>query len=239
MCESSIISGIPFDFYERGLVHRSLSSRVKRVMTTVPTGRPHSNKYTSLFVFFWLEIAQVLTGCRVIVIFPNPLVAALPLSAACCCCCCRDIWGYVRESVKDLVRRIISCPQSLHGRIARRRCRRELFRRQWRNVRRRPPRIFERHSFRQHRSRIEILRQYCPNCPPQVALDTLVANKWEVAQIVIVGFANEDFKCAIRIFTAEQPFPFYKWTNAPFVSKVPRVAPFFDCSCPVNAYTLD
>ena len=87
---------------------------------------------------------------------------------------------------------------------------------------------------------IEILRQYCPNCPPQVALDTLVANKWEVAQIVIVGFANEDYKCAIRIFTAEQPFPFYKWTNAPFFSKVPGVAPrFFDCSCPVNAYTLD
>ena len=87
---------------------------------------------------------------------------------------------------------------------------------------------------------IEILRQYCPNCPPQVALDTLVANKWEVAQINIGGFANEDYKCAVRIYTAEEPFPFYKWTNAPFFSKVPRVAPrFFDCSCPVNAYTLD
>ena len=67
---------------------------------------------------------------------------------------------------------------------------------------------------------IEILRNYCPNCSPQIALDTLVANKWEVAQIVFAGFANEDFKCAIRIFTAEEPFPFYKWTNAPFFSKV-------------------
>ena len=67
---------------------------------------------------------------------------------------------------------------------------------------------------------IEILRIYCPNCSVQVALDTLVANKWEVAQIVIIGFDNEDYKCAIRIYTAEEPFPFYKWTNAPFFSKV-------------------
>ena len=70
---------------------------------------------------------------------------------------------------------------------------------------------------------IDILRNYCPDCSPQVALDTLVANKWEVAQIVIVGFANEDYKCAIRIFTAEGPFPFYKWINAAFFSKVCRV----------------
>jgi hypothetical protein len=69
---------------------------------------------------------------------------------------------------------------------------------------------------------IEILRNYCPNCSPQIAFDTLVANKWEVSQIFIAGFANEDFKCAIRIFTAEEPFPFYKWTNAPFLSKVCR-----------------
>ena len=77
---------------------------------------------------------------------------------------------------------------------------------------------------------IEILRRnYCPQCSPQIALDTLVANKWEVAQIVIAGFANEDFKCAIRIFTAEEPFPFYKWINAPFLSKVYRFLfiPFF------------
>jgi hypothetical protein len=67
---------------------------------------------------------------------------------------------------------------------------------------------------------IEMLRPYCPNCSVQVALDTLVANKWEVAQIVIIGFDNEDYKCAIRIYTAEEPFPFYKWTNAPFFSKV-------------------
>ena len=69
---------------------------------------------------------------------------------------------------------------------------------------------------------IETLRTYCPNCSPQIALDTLVANKWEVAQIVISGFANEDFKCASRIFTAEDPFPFYKWTNCAFLSKVCR-----------------
>ena len=67
---------------------------------------------------------------------------------------------------------------------------------------------------------LETLRAYCPGCSPQVVIDTLVANKWEVAQITIVGFANEDYKCAIRIFTAEEPFPFYKWTNAPFFSKV-------------------
>jgi hypothetical protein len=67
---------------------------------------------------------------------------------------------------------------------------------------------------------IEILRNYCPDCSPQVAHDTLVANKWEAAQIVIVGFANEDYKCAIRIFTAEGPFPFCKWINAAFFSKV-------------------
>ncbi len=67
---------------------------------------------------------------------------------------------------------------------------------------------------------LNILREYCPDCSPQVVLDTLVANKWEVAQIVIVGFANEDYKCAIRIFTAEGPFPFYKWINAAFFSKV-------------------
>jgi len=70
---------------------------------------------------------------------------------------------------------------------------------------------------------IEILRNYCPQCSLQVALDTLVANKWEVAQITIVGFSNEHYKCAIRIFTAEEPFPFYKWTNAPFFSKVCNV----------------
>ena len=70
---------------------------------------------------------------------------------------------------------------------------------------------------------IEILRNYCPDCSPQVAHNTLVGNKWEVAQIVIVGFANEDYKCAIRIFTAEGPFPFYKWINAAFFSKVCRV----------------
>ena len=70
---------------------------------------------------------------------------------------------------------------------------------------------------------IDILRNYCPDCSPQVAHNTLVANKWEVAQIVIVGFANDDYKCAIRIFTAEGPFPFYKWINAAFFSKVRRV----------------
>jgi len=69
---------------------------------------------------------------------------------------------------------------------------------------------------------IETLRTYCPNCPPEVAEDTLVPNKWKVAQIVIDGFPNEDYKCAIRIYTAEEPFPFYKWTNAPFFSKVCR-----------------
>ena len=67
---------------------------------------------------------------------------------------------------------------------------------------------------------IEILRAYCPHCSIEIAEDTLVANKWEVAQITIDGFANEDYKCAIRIYTAEKPFPFYKWTNAPFFSKV-------------------
>ena len=77
---------------------------------------------------------------------------------------------------------------------------------------------------------IDILRNYCPDCSPQVALDTLVANKWEVAQIVIVGFANEDYKCAIRIFTAEEPFPFYKWINAPFFSKVCAVCSLFVAS---------
>ena len=76
---------------------------------------------------------------------------------------------------------------------------------------------------------IEILRPYCPHCSPQIALDTLVANKWEVAQITIDGFANEDYKCAIRIYTAEEPFPFYKWTNAPFFSKVGRVWLFVAC----------
>jgi hypothetical protein len=70
---------------------------------------------------------------------------------------------------------------------------------------------------------LEILRNYCPDCSPQVAHNTLVANKWEVAQIIIVGFTNEDYKCAIRIFTAEGPFPFYKWINAAFFSKVRRV----------------
>ena len=79
---------------------------------------------------------------------------------------------------------------------------------------------------------IEILRIYCPNCSIQVALDTLVANKWEVAQIVIIGFDNEDYKCAIRIYTAEEPFPFYKWTNAPFFSKVGvRVRVFVNSVC--------
>jgi hypothetical protein len=67
---------------------------------------------------------------------------------------------------------------------------------------------------------IETLREYCPDCTPHVANATLVANKWEVAQIRIPGFTNEDFKSAIRIFTAELPYPFYKWTNAPFFSKV-------------------
>jgi hypothetical protein len=67
---------------------------------------------------------------------------------------------------------------------------------------------------------IEILRPYCPDCSPQLAYNTLVANKWEVAQIFIAGFLNEDYKCAIRIFTAEKPFAFYKWLNAPFLSKV-------------------
>ena len=76
---------------------------------------------------------------------------------------------------------------------------------------------------------IEILRAYCPHCSPEIAQDTLVANKWEVAQITIGGFANEDYKCAIHIYTAEEPFPFYKWTNAPFFSKVGRVWLFVAC----------
>jgi hypothetical protein len=67
---------------------------------------------------------------------------------------------------------------------------------------------------------LKMVREYCPGCTPQLVQNTLVANKWEVAQIVIAGFANEDYKCAIRIFTAEGPFPFYKWINAPFLSKV-------------------
>ena len=66
---------------------------------------------------------------------------------------------------------------------------------------------------------IDILRSYCPGCSIQVAHNTLVANKWEVAQITIDGFKNEDFKCVIRIFTAEKPYAFYKWINAPFFSK--------------------
>jgi hypothetical protein len=74
---------------------------------------------------------------------------------------------------------------------------------------------------------IETLRIYCPHCSPQVAEDTLVANKWEVAQIHIDGFPNEDYKCAIRIYTAEEPFPFYKWVNAPFFSKVCCAVLFF------------
>jgi hypothetical protein len=56
--------------------------------------------------------------------------------------------------------------------------------------------------------------KYCGNIAPDAPLsfvhDTVVANKWEVAQIIIAGFANEDYKCAIRVFTAEEPFPFYK-----------------------------
>jgi hypothetical protein len=67
---------------------------------------------------------------------------------------------------------------------------------------------------------IETLREYCPDCTPHLVSATLIANKWEVAQIHIPGFTNEGYKSAIRIFTAELPFPFYKWTNAPFFSKV-------------------
>ena len=67
---------------------------------------------------------------------------------------------------------------------------------------------------------IETLREYCPGCTPHLAHATLVANKWEVEQIHIPGFVQEDRKVAIRIFTAELPYPFYKWTNAPFFSKV-------------------
>ena len=67
---------------------------------------------------------------------------------------------------------------------------------------------------------IETLRGYCPDCSPQVAHNTLIANKWEVAQLHIAGFTDEDYKCAIRIFTAEEPYPFFRWINAPFFSKV-------------------
>jgi hypothetical protein len=74
---------------------------------------------------------------------------------------------------------------------------------------------------------IEILRNYCPGCSRQHAYNALVANKWEVAQIHIAGFTNEDLKAAIRIFTAEHPYPFYKWVNAPFFSKVPRQSEAF------------
>jgi hypothetical protein len=57
---------------------------------------------------------------------------------------------------------------------------------------------------------IQTLRNYCPNCPPHVARDTLVASKFTVAQVIIDGFNNEDYKSAIRIFTNERPYPFYK-----------------------------
>jgi hypothetical protein len=67
---------------------------------------------------------------------------------------------------------------------------------------------------------IETLRQYCPGCSPQLAIDTLVANKFTVALVAVAGLKNEDYKCAIRIYTAEKPYPFYKWINAPFFSKV-------------------
>jgi hypothetical protein len=68
---------------------------------------------------------------------------------------------------------------------------------------------------------LQQLQTYCPGCTPHATNATLIANKWEVAQIRITGFPNEDCKCAIRIFTAELPYPFYKWVNAPFFSKVP------------------
>ena len=79
---------------------------------------------------------------------------------------------------------------------------------------------------------IEIFRSYCPGCSRQHAHNALVANKWEVAQIHIAGFTNEDLKAAIRIFTAEHPYPFYKWVNAPFFSKVPcKCSACYPCGC--------
>jgi hypothetical protein len=67
---------------------------------------------------------------------------------------------------------------------------------------------------------VQILCNYCTDCPPQVARDTLVASKFTVAEVNIEGFNNEDYKCAIRIYTAERPYPFYKWINAPFFNMV-------------------
>ena len=68
---------------------------------------------------------------------------------------------------------------------------------------------------------LELMRAHLPGLTPSLLHNILVANTWEVAQIVIAGLTDEELKLAVRIFTIEAPYPVYRKFNDPFFDKVP------------------
>ena len=68
---------------------------------------------------------------------------------------------------------------------------------------------------------LELMRPHLPGRTPSVLHNILVANTWEVQQIVIAGLTDEELKLAVRIFTIEGPYPVYRKFNDPFFDKVP------------------
>ena len=68
---------------------------------------------------------------------------------------------------------------------------------------------------------LELMRAHLPGLTPSVLHNILVANTWEVRQIVIAGLTDEELKLAVRIFTIEAPYPVYRKFNDPFFDKVP------------------
>ena len=68
---------------------------------------------------------------------------------------------------------------------------------------------------------LELMRAHLPGLTPSVLHNILVANTWEVRQIIIAGLTDEELKLAVRIFTIEAPYPVYRKFNDPFFDKVP------------------
>ena len=70
-------------------------------------------------------------------------------------------------------------------------------------------------------SLIRLLPHYRnPELTLDVLDDMLTANGEEVKLICIVGLTDLEQKLAIRMYTAEEPYPLYRGFNEPFISMV-------------------
>jgi hypothetical protein len=65
-----------------------------------------------------------------------------------------------------------------------------------------------------------ILLPYCDGLSRDMLVDMIEANKFEVQHISIAHLPDVELRLAIRLFTVNEPFPLYRWFNAPFFEKV-------------------